>query len=174
MPVNSGANPEAPLGGQITQFSAVPEPEEFPAPVVAAPPEEVVVPREVVPADPVELELEADVDVVPLAVLVVPVVVAVVVLLGVVVVVNDGAMGSATAPPEVGKPLRVAALPTSPVVGVATWARAGLAMASSRAIANNNARIISGRHWTARQVPRPSAVKPRDNGRRSGDASWPI
>jgi hypothetical protein len=129
VPVNSGANPEAPLGGQITQFSAVPEPEEFPAPVVAAPPEEVVVPREVVPADPlgaVELEL-----------------VVVVAVVGLPVVVNDGAMGSATAPPEVGKPLRVAALPTFPVVGVATWARAGLAAASSRAIANSDARVIS-------------------------------
>jgi hypothetical protein len=144
VPVNSGANPEAPLGGQITQFSAVPEPEEFPAPVVAAPPEEVVVPREVVPADPlgaVELEL----DVVPLAAAVVPAVVEVVVVavVGLPVVVNDGATGSATAPPEVGKPLRVAALPTFPVVGVATWARAGLAAASSRAIANSDARVIS-------------------------------
>lgn len=174
--MNSGANPEAPLGAHMTQFSPVAEPVELPLPVVVAPPEEVVVPREPVPADPVEFEPEADVDVVPLAVVVVaPAVVVVVVLFGVVVVVTNGAMvGSAAAPPEVGKPLRVAALPTSPVVGVATWARAGLAAASSRAIANSDARVISGQHRTARQVPRPGAVKPRDNGRRSDDASCSI
>ena len=175
MPVNSGASPEAPLGGHTTQFSLGPEPEEFPAPVVAPPPEEVAPPPEAValelrsppppppvetvPADPLgEVEVEADVEVVLLAAAVVPVVLVVVVLVVVVVVLPgvgfpvvtaDGAMvGSAAAPPPAGNPLRVAALPTSPAVEVAVCATAGMAMPSIMAIARIGARVISGQRET--------------------------
>jgi len=93
----------------------------------------------------VEVELEVEVDVALLEAAVVLVVVDVVLpaAAGVPVVVDEfEIVGSATAPPVVGKPLRVEALPTAPFVEVAVCAAAGMAMPSSRAMARSDARVM--------------------------------
>ena len=47
--------------------------------------------------------------------------------------------GRATAPPEAGKPLRCAALPTAPLVGVAEGAAVWAAAAAAKAVENRKA-----------------------------------
>ena len=155
MPVNSGARPEAPLGRHTTKFPPVPDPVERLPPVVAAPRAEAPEARVPLPpppapetppvAPPAEVELAVEVDVALLEAAVVLVVVVVVLpaAAGVpVVVAGFEIVGSTTAPPVVGKPLRVEALPTAPFVEVAVCAAAGTVRASSMTMPKPSARVI--------------------------------
>jgi hypothetical protein len=134
--MNSGSRPGAPLGGHSTKVPRLPfDPVVVAAPAVDAPPPLVRVPAPdprpppekpplappallvVVPAPVAPTELVAVVEEDEVAVVTVPArgVVAVAVL-------ELPITGRATAPPAAGKPLRWAALPTAPVVGVALGA----------------------------------------------------
>jgi hypothetical protein len=157
VPVNSGSRPGAPLGGHSTKFAPLPEdpvavaapavdpvdpvdpppprlPPPPPPPDAAAPPavvEVVVEPGEVV--EVVELVAEE---------------VAVVPAIGVEAVAGEfWTLGNATAPPPAGNPLRCAALPTAPLVGVAEgavlWAAAAAASAIDSSKANPAVRIMA-------------------------------
>jgi hypothetical protein len=119
VPMNSGSRPGAPLGGHSTKLPlpedpvavAVPAVEVDPPPPRLPPPP----PPLVWPEAPEPVLLLPPVPVVPVVemVVVVPAVDA--------EVVPDEfcTLGNATAPPPAGNPLRKAALPTFPVVGVA-------------------------------------------------------
>ena len=172
MPVNSGSRPGAPLGGHSTQAGPLLEdPVGVAAPAVAAlrprvVPPLVAAPALVTPDPPVEAApaLPPVVPVVaPVAAVevVVPVagVEAAVPGVGVASVVDEfGKLGSATAPPPPGNPLRSVALPTAPVVGVAEGAAVCASVDETTPIdrkkANPKLRIMPGyimRHCAAQR-----------------------
>jgi len=174
VPVNSGSRPGAPLGGHSTKVPAVPEePVAVAAPAVDALPPRVPPPAEPAvpalpelaalvplepppPAPPAEFDLPEVVVAPPIAVEPVTVVefvgaaeevVAVVPGTGVGVTDEFATLGGAIAPPEAGKPLRNAALPTLPLVGVAdgatVCAAAGAASPSDTRTAKAALRIMA-------------------------------
>ena len=140
MPVNSGSSPGAPLGEHSTKLPLPADPVEVAAPAVDALPLPVLPPPVPPPPPPepallllpvVEVAVVVDVDVV-------------VVAAGMDVVVEFCTLGSALAPPPVGKPLLSVALPTFPVVGVALCPRAVETSPIDSRKANPELRIMAG------------------------------
>jgi len=153
VPMNSGSSPGAPLGGHRTKVPlpedpvavAVPAVEVDPPPPRLAPP-----PPAVWPEAPELVLLLPPAPVVPVIELVE--VVVVVPAAGVEVVVAEFCtLGSATAPPPAGNPLRSVALPTVPVVAVAVCATAVETKLSDRRRANPALRFMGG--YIMRQRP---------------------